>query len=86
MGQVQDLMREAVGGAVAELQAAREQAQQLTAAAMVERYVREHQGRPDAVRAFVGQHVDPGDVAREAQLYVEAMERRLRGGQRGGAA
>jgi len=48
--------------------------------AVVQRYVREHRGKWQAVKQFAAQHVAPARVEAEARRYVQEMERRLAGG------
>lgn len=50
------------------------EAREVRQQAMVERYVREHRGRPEAIRAFASQRVGPQRAEEEARRYQEAME------------
>jgi hypothetical protein len=45
--------------------------------ALIDRYVREHRGKPDAVLRFATERVGPSRAEAEAQRYVQIMEAKL---------
>ena len=50
------------------------EARQARERAMVERYLREHRGRPGAIRAFARERVGAERADEEARRYEQAME------------